>query len=99
MSKIEKGRTFNHRQGQLESDIFDRDTTIKELQATNALAHKHIQDMQVTNGDLTVRYDRLTLLAEGMAEGLRHCLTIHLEHEVVAGPRQALAAWEQREGR
>ncbi len=32
---IEKGRDWNHHNGQLESDIFDRDLEIKRLRAEN----------------------------------------------------------------
>lgn len=40
VDKIERGRIWNHRNGQLEQDIFDRDLRIKELTAENAWLKK-----------------------------------------------------------
>lgn len=43
MSEFERGRTWHHRNGQLENDIFDRDLKIKELESQNRRLRKALE--------------------------------------------------------
>jgi len=44
------------------------------------------------------QYDSLRALAGRLAKALRFCLEVHLKNEVVADPRQALAAYSKAVG-
>lgn len=44
--RFERGRTFHHRNGQLESDIFDRDMKIKDLEAKLKIATEALEKIE-----------------------------------------------------